>query len=271
MPAVLRVQPGRLLAVDSSLLDPDAGCGLMLAQNAHYEGNYVFFDVMRRYGFPNVFADRMATGIIDEREDLMRDFCHNVDAVHSPLELNFRTIYASCNIILALDSAKHDAHFVADPGNRLALTNYFRDAIPGIAKALGITITGWRERLLPVGWQNLYDVTREKRFILDYPDLKRIDITPGVPTIEWHGPALEIGVNVLNLSDARTIRHTIRTKAEKAFGNTIGNRDPGSGIQDPNPEAGDANPKSKTQEPKPDKDRPPAPSPNTENPNWPEI
>lgn len=209
MPAVLRVQVEKMLVVNSTFLSPRIGCGLMLTKIPPYSANEVFIDVMRGYNYPNLFADKAAAKMIDDGEDHMRRFCENAESNKMALKLNFRAVYAPRDIYLAVDTAKRAAYFLAGPDNKLAMLNYYRDAMPNIAKFLKLSLGGSPGRLTAVGWQNLHDVTNDVNFNLDYPAVERIDIMATVPTVRWRTPILEIGVNLLNFSDAKTIRRSI--------------------------------------------------------------
>jgi hypothetical protein len=209
MAAVLRVQVERMLVLNSGFLSPRIGCGLMLTKVPLYRGNEVFMDCMRTYNYPNVFADKPAVKLFDDNETLMRQFCDNAESNKMALKLNFRAVYAPKDIYLAVDTNKRAAYFLAETEFKLALLNYYRDALPNIAKVLNLTLGGSPGRLTPVGWQNLYDVTNDVNFKLDYAAVERIEGSASVPAVRWRSPVLEIGVNLLNFSDPRTIREGI--------------------------------------------------------------
>lgn len=274
MPAPLRINT-KVMIVDSSLLNPANGCGQILAGGHPYRSNDLFMDCMRLYGFPNLFADRMAQRLLDKKEDAMRTFTSSFDNAHAGIEVNFRSAYEAVPIVLVLDAGRRAAHFVADAENRLALSGYYREAMRGVARALGITLRGWPERLVPVGWRNLYDVTNDGRFKLDYPQLEAIDVTPGAEAIEWHGATLELAASTLNTSDAGTIRHAIRAKADgQASGDMT--QPPKSEIPSPkfeiHTDSGTASPEPEKDDRKPPKtDEPPIPKPEPGPSHWPEI
>jgi hypothetical protein len=213
MPAVLRVNFERTLLVNSGFLSPRIGCGLMLTNIPGYNGNDVFKDVMRVYNYPNLYADKPAVKILEENEELMRQFCINAEAGKMVLKLNFRGVYGLNDIFLLLDTARKAAYFLSAPEHKLALTNYYRDAMPKIAELLKVVLGGSTNRLVPVGWQSLHDVLNDTNFRKDYPQVERIEIMASLPTVRWRSPVLEIGVNLVNFSTPRAIRDAIRAAA----------------------------------------------------------
>jgi hypothetical protein len=212
MAAVLRVNVEHMLAINSGFLSPRIGCGLMLTTIPPYQTNDVFRDVMRTYGFPNVFADKPAIKILEGNEDLMRQFVVNAESGKMVLKNNFRGVYAAKEIYLLMDTAKKAAYFLSAPEHKLALVNYYRDAMPAIANILRVALSGSTNRLTPTGWQNLHDVLNDINFRKDYPGVERIEIMASLPTARWRTPVLEIGVNLLNFSNARAVRDSIRTE-----------------------------------------------------------
>lgn len=193
---------GYLLQVDRRLLDPASGCGLMLATTPRYHPANAFPDVMRRYDFANVYADKRAARILDEDGDLMRQFCHRLDEFGVALRQNFLAIYAPCGIHLALDPNQHAAYFLAEPESYLALRNYFRDALPGALEQLGIAFKGSSSRLTPVGWHNLFELVNNTDFRCHVPPLRSIEVMAMASNANWHAPNLYLSVSLLNLADA---------------------------------------------------------------------
>jgi hypothetical protein len=216
MAVALRINTERMLTINSGFLSPRISCGLMLTKVPPYQANDVFRDVMRTYGHPNLYADKPAAKILDEDEDLMRQFCANAEANKMVLKPNFRGVYSSKEVYLALDAHKKAAYFLTAPEHKLALVNYYRDAMPNIVKILNVTLGGSTNRLTPVGWQNLHDVLNDITFRVDYPELDRIEITASLSDIRWRNPTLEIGINILNFSNPNAIREGIR-KEVKGF------------------------------------------------------
>ena len=212
MAAVLRVFVERVLPINSGFLSPRIGCGLMLTRIPSYQANDVFRDVMKVYGFPNLRADKPAAKILDEDEDLMRQFCINAETGKMPLRLNFRGVYATKEAFLLLDTPRKTAYFVGAPDNRLALTNYYRDAMFKLPELLNLVLAGSINRLTPVGWQNLHDIMNDVNFRNAYPGVERIEVMASIPSVRWRKPVLEIGVNLLNFSNAKAIRQAMATE-----------------------------------------------------------
>lgn len=195
----------RLMKIDTRLLDSSDGCGLMLAKIPRYRPDNVFPDVMLRYKLPNVYADKRAARIIEEDETLMRRFCRHADAFGLNLAQNFRTVFAPHGIYLAVDPAQGAAYFLAEPEHYLALANYYRDAVPGIARAMGITVRGSTGRLTPAGWRNLLDLCLNPDFRYHCSPVRCIEVMVVTPTVEWRAPGLYVGLSLLNLGGAGTV------------------------------------------------------------------
>jgi hypothetical protein len=200
------------MAINSSFLSPRIGCGQMLTRIPAYQGNEIFRDVMRAYSFPKLHADKPAAKILEDEEHLMRQFCINAEDGKLPLKLNFRGVYAVRDIFLLTDQARQSAYFVAAPDNRLALTNYYRDAMFKLPEMLGLTLAGSTNRLTPIGWQNLHDIMNDVNFRSSYPGVERIEVMASLPAARWRQPVLEVGVNLLNFSNAKAVRQAMTSE-----------------------------------------------------------
>jgi hypothetical protein len=203
------VNHDRTLQIQSSLLNPRIACGLMFTKIPSYQGNDVFREVMSNYGYHHVCADKDAAKLLDEREDLLRAFCTNAEVNKTTLKLNFRTVYVGKDILLALDGPKKTAYFLGSADHRLMLTNYYRDVMPKLAGILRLSVGGSTSRLTAIGWQNLHDVINDINFKSDFADVDKVEVMTTVPAVRWRKPLLELGVNLLNFKDPKSIRDEI--------------------------------------------------------------
>lgn len=195
----------RFIMIDCQLLNSREGCGLMLAGIPRYRSDNAFSKVMRRYDCPDIFADKRAARVLDDNENLMGRFTRQVDEFKLNLKANFRMTYAECGIYLAVDPGQSTAYFLAEPEHYLALANYYRNALPGITRALGITLRGSTGRLTPAGWHNLLNLCATSDFRYRCPPVKHVEVMAITTTAEWRAPSLYLGVSLLNLSDVGTV------------------------------------------------------------------
>jgi hypothetical protein len=214
MAAALRINVEKSLNINSTFLSPRIGCGQMLTRIPKYQGNDILIQVMRGYNLTDIHADKPAAKILEDNPDLMRTFCANAEAAKTPIKQNFRGVYGQKEVYLVLDLGRSAAWFLTAPDNRLALVNYFRDAMPSILKAFKLTLGGSTNRLQPVGWQSLHDIVSDVNFRSDYPLVDRLEVMASLATVRWRQPVLEIGVNLLNFSDLREIRDAINAQVK---------------------------------------------------------
>jgi len=209
MATALRINHDRSLQIRSSLLNPQIACGLMFTQIPPYKGNDVFREVMNSYGFHHVQADKEAAKLLEEKEELLRTFCTNAEVNKMTVKLNFRTVYGAKDILLALDASKKTAYFLGSTDHRLMLTNYYRDVMPKLAEQLQMMVGGSTSRLTASGWQSLHDVINDINFKADFAEVDKVEVMSAVASVRWRKPTLELGVNLLNFKDARSIREEI--------------------------------------------------------------
>ena len=143
--------------------------------------------------------------MLDENEILMRRFCRQADESCLNLVQNFRTVFAPQGIYLAVDPGQGAAYLLAEPEHYLALANYCRDALPGVARILGITVKGSTGRLTPAGWRNLFDLCGNADFRYHCSPVRNIEVMVVTVTSEWRAPSLHLGVSLLNLGGAATV------------------------------------------------------------------
>jgi hypothetical protein len=209
MPVALRIVAEKMLNVKAAWLNPRIGCGLMLANLPRYDANDVLRDVMREYGYTNINADKAAVKFLDGNESLLRTFCGNAEDARLEIKPNFRMVFAGKDVYLVLDLEARTAYFLAAPENRLTLNNYYRDAVAAMMQELKIALSGSTSRLTSVGWQNLNDLVAETNFRFTLPEVERIEVMSTLPAARWRKPVLEIGLNLLNLSDPKSIHQAV--------------------------------------------------------------
>jgi hypothetical protein len=97
------------------------------------------------------------------------------------------------------------AWFLAEPQNRMALANYYRDATSLGLKTLGIQLIGSTARLTNLGWQNLHDLVTDK-FLSAHQDVQRVEVLSTLSGVRWRAPCLGLGATVMNIKDIPEIR-----------------------------------------------------------------
>lgn len=209
MATVLRINHDRSLQIQSNLLNPRIACGLMFINIPPYQGNDVFREVMSTYGFHQLHADKEAAKLLEEKEELLRTFCTNAEVNKMTVKMNFRAVYGTKEILLALDAPKKTAYFLGSTDHRLMLTNYYRDVMPKLAEVLRMTVGGSTSRLTAGGWQCLHDVINDINFRADFAEVDKVEVMSTVASVRWRKPTLELGVNLLNFKDARGVREEI--------------------------------------------------------------
>jgi len=163
--------------------------------------------VMANYGYEKIHADKPAQKIL-ATPPLLKQFYDNAFNNKTPLQQNFRNAFGNQQIYLAFDSAVKTAWFIADPQNKIALTNYFRDATVLQLKSEGIILTGSITRVTPVGWQNLHDLISDK-FRSRLGRIEKIDIMSVMSGVRWRPPTLGLGAALLNMKEFKEILATI--------------------------------------------------------------
>jgi hypothetical protein len=115
---------------------------------------------------------------------------------------------------LAFDDKKESAWFVSELSSKLALENYYRDAVPNILKSLGVTLTGSVIRLTPYGWQNIFDIINND-FVHNHPEVKRVEVMTVLAGLRWRTPDLGLGITLLNFTEPDKIRSDIEGLLKK--------------------------------------------------------
>jgi|UniRef100_A0A7V3PSY8 hypothetical protein len=207
MPERLRLETNRAIEINFRRLSPRIGCGLALSSLPRFNDSDPLNAIMGSYGYERIFADRSAQKILTN-SGLLKNFYDNAFTNKTPLLQNFRSAYGNQEIYLAYDPALKNAWFVSEPANKMALINYFRDAVSLGLKADGILLVGSLPKLTPVGWQNLHDLLTED-FFKTYGPIERIEIMSVLTGVRWRPPTLGLGAIFLNMKEFKEIRATV--------------------------------------------------------------
>lgn len=207
MPTKLRLEAHRSLEISSAVLSPAFGCGLMLNSLPRFNASDPMHNAMANYGFENLSADKAAQKII-ENSGLLKQFYDSAFTNKTPLRQNFKSVYGHLEVFMAIDAAARSAWFVADPANRMALVNYYRDAVALGLKPLGIMLLGSTVRLTTAGWQNLHDLLSDK-FFGAHPGIQRIEILSVEGGARYRAGTLGVGASLLNLREFPEVAATV--------------------------------------------------------------
>jgi hypothetical protein len=212
MPQGSRIEVFRWLEIDQDKLSPRIGGGLVLQRTPKFYGGEAFNKILERYDIKNIYADKIAQGLL-QKEEIVKYFCTNALKSIS-LNENFRLTFANYSIILLIDYKKESAWFLGIVENRLLFVNYYREVVPNILKESGVSLSGSFNRLLPIGWQNLYDVIIND-FVQENPQVKTIEILSVITDVRWRQPILGIGINLLNSASLKTASDKISSILRK--------------------------------------------------------
>ncbi|MEO0067954.1 MAG: hypothetical protein ABIK23_02330 [candidate division WOR-3 bacterium] len=207
MPERLRFETLRSMEISFNRLSPGFGCGLMLSSLPAFTSSDPLITIMSNYGFEKIYADKTAQKILTN-SGLLKTFYDNAFKNKTPLQQNFRSTFGNQEIFLVFDNAIKTAWFIAEPQNKIALANYFRDAVSFRLKSEGIVLFGSTNRLTPVGWQNLHDLLQEK-FMQRLGRIERVEIANLLTGVRWAPPTLKIGVTLLNMKEFKEIWATV--------------------------------------------------------------
>ncbi|MBM3331180.1 hypothetical protein FJY68_04920 [candidate division WOR-3 bacterium] len=216
MPTKLRLEAHRSLEVTLALLSPKLGCGLMLHSLPRLNASDPLHNSLANYGYENFFADKAAQKVI-ENSGLLKQFFDNAFTSKTPLRQNFRDVYGHLVVFMAIDAAAKTAWFVADPNNRVALENYYRDALSQGLKPLGVALLGSTVRLTPPGWQNLFDLLSDKFFYAN-PGVERVEIMGILDGARWRAPTLSLGVTLLNFRELPEVESAVKAAMRGSAG-----------------------------------------------------
>ena len=209
MPTKLRLDLHRSLEILSATLSPAYGCGLMLRGLPRLNASDPLLNAMSSYSYENLFADKAAQKIV-ENSGLLKQFYDNAFTNKVALRQNFKNVYGNLDVFMAIDATAKTAWFVADPSNRMALMNYYRDALSFGLKPLGVVLLGSTVRLTAAGWQNLHDVLTDK-FFNAHPGIQKIEILGASDGARLRANTLGFGVTLLNFQELPEVVAAVRT------------------------------------------------------------
>ncbi len=224
MPEKLRIETHRSIEISFARLSPRIGCGLMLVNLPRFDSSDPLNAIMQNYGYTKIHADKPAQKILTN-SGLLKSFYDNAFTNKNQIQQNFRSTFGHLEIYLAFDPTIKTAWFISDPQNKIALINYYRDALSLGLKADGIILTGSTPKLTPVGWQNLYYLLTEE-FFKKYGPIERIEIMSILSDARWRHPTLGLGVTLLNMKELKDIRAAVEyaLRGGESGGNETGTR-----------------------------------------------
>lgn len=203
----LRIEKFRCLEINRAILSPKLGCGLVLQKIPKVNLNMAMEKALAAYKINKYFADKPAAKFIQD-EKYIKQFYANVQSAML-LSENFQKTFDKIPIIMVYDYSQESAWFIGDVEGRLVFTNYYRDIMPNILKEFKVGLVGSYARLLPLGWQNLYDVI-DAEFVKSNPAVKTIEILSVITDARFRNSVLSIGINLLNLGTPETIKEKIQ-------------------------------------------------------------
>lgn len=216
-----RLELYRSIEIDYTRLSPRIGCGLMLASLPAFETSDPLVNALANYGYNRIFADKPAQKLI-ANPGLLKSFYDNCFNNRVPLRQNFRQVYGHLELFMACDPGRKTVWFVSDPHNKMALINYYRDAISLTLKADGRLLLGSTPRLTPIGWQNLHDLLSDE-FFKQTPNIERVEIMSVASGVRWRPPTLGLGLPLLNLKELSEIQNLVSAAMRGETGSEIHN------------------------------------------------
>ncbi|MCX7784645.1 MAG: hypothetical protein N2201_00200 [candidate division WOR-3 bacterium] len=203
----LRIVKNWYLVIDKNLLNPKIGCGLVLSHIRRYHNiSEMLQKALNVYHIRTLFADKPAQALLED-DAIVKEFCKNALSM-MPLHSNLQNSFSIQQVFLLIDPSEDTGWLLGAAENRLQFLNYYKDVVPVLMKKFGILLSGSTPRLLPLGWQNLYDVFDEE-FIKSHPEIKSIEILSVLTDTRFRYPVLSIGINLLNIKTADAVREKV--------------------------------------------------------------
>jgi hypothetical protein len=219
MPGRPRLELYRSIEIAAARLSPRIGCGLMLAGLSPFESSDALMNVLSNYGYNRVLADKPAQKLL-ANPGLLKSLYENCFNNKVALRQNFRQVYGHLDVFLAFDPSQKTCWFVSDPHNKMALINYYRDAISLTMKADGRLLLGSTPRLTPFGWQNLHDLLSDE-FFKQNRAIERVEIMAAAPGVRWRQPTLGLGLPLLNIKDIKEVQDVVNAALRGETGTDI--------------------------------------------------
>lgn len=200
----------KFLIISSEYLNEKIGCGAILKNIPVFHEIVGLCQAFKNYGIDEVRADKQAQKIL-QKEEIVGPFCSNALVNKIPLKPNFRTSFLNQDICLIVDEYKKIAYFISEPANKLALVNYYRDAVPNLAKKLNILIRGALMKLNPKGYKNLYELLNSEIIpLLKERNIKNIEIISAGVGISIVNHSLRLETGVVNFYDTPKLINEIK-------------------------------------------------------------
>lgn len=202
----------KFLVISSEYLSEKIGCGAILKNIPIFHEIIGLSQAFKNYGIDEVRADKQAQKIL-QKEEIVGPFCSNALVNKIALKPNFKTSFLNQDIYLIVDEYKKIAYFISEPANRLAIVNYYRDAIPNLAKKLDILVRGALTKLNQKGYKNLYELLNSEIIpLLKEKDIKNIEIIGASVGISIINHSLRLEVSLVNFSELPKLIAEIKKK-----------------------------------------------------------
>ncbi len=207
---MIKREEEKFLIISSQYLNEKIGCGAILKNIPIFHEIVGLCQAFKNYGINEVRADKQAQKIL-QKEEIVGPFCSNALVNKIPLRHNFRMSFLNQDINLIVDEEKKIAYFISEPTNKLAIVNYYRDAIPNLAKKLNILIRGALTKLNSKGYKNLYELLNsEIIFLLKEKNIKSIEIISANVGISVVNHSLRIETGLINFLDVKKLIEEIK-------------------------------------------------------------
>lgn len=205
----------KFLIISSEYLNEKIGCEAILKNIPVFHEIVGLCQAFKNYGIDEVRADKLAQKIL-QKEEIVGPFCSNALVNKIPLKPNFRTSFLNQDIYLIVDEYKKIAYFISEPANKLALVNYYRDAVPNLAKKLNILIRGALMKLNPKGFKNLYELLNSEIIpLLKERNIKNIEIISAGVGISIVNHSLRLETGVINFYDTPKLINEIKKSLDR--------------------------------------------------------
>lgn len=207
---MIKREEEKFLIISSQYLNEKIGCGAILKNIPIFHEIVGICQAFKNYGIDEVRADKQAQKIL-QKEEIVGPFCSNALVNKIPLRHNFRTSFLNQDICLIVDEYKKIAYFISEPANKLAIINYYRDAIPNLAKKLNILVRGALTKLNSKGYKNLYELLNSEIIsLLKEKNIKSIEIIGAGVGISIINHSLRIETGLINFLDIKKLIEEIK-------------------------------------------------------------
>ncbi|MDW8114638.1 MAG: hypothetical protein RMJ34_06865 [candidate division WOR-3 bacterium] len=207
---MIKREEEKFLVISSEYLNEKVGCGAILKNILVYNEIVGLLEAFKYYGINEVRADKQAQKIL-QKEEIVGPFCSNALINKIPLKPNFKTSFLNQDIYLIVDEYKKIVYFISEPINKLAIVNYYRDAIPNLAKKLNIAVRGAFAKLNFTGYKNIYELLNSEIIpLLKEKNIVSIEIISAGVGISIVNHSLRLETGLINLSEAKKLIEKIK-------------------------------------------------------------